>query len=101
MPTAADVLSWLGDNSGSSEVAATVQTCLDAVTASIESRCSLPSTYPPDVSQAITMAAARLYRRKASGDGIVQLDGMGVIRVGSFDADVENLLQPYLNFAFA
>jgi hypothetical protein len=99
--TSTDVLSWLGDNSGDATVATQVQRCLDSVTASIEQRCDLPPEWPNDVQQAVVMAAARLYRRKASGDGIVSVSGLGVIRVGSFDADIEAILANYLRFSFS
>lgn len=99
--TSADVLAWIGETSGDATVATQVQRCLDAVSSSIEQRCSLPSQWPSDVDLAVIMAATRLYKRKNSGDGLIALEGLGPIRVGSFDADIEALLAPYKQWSFS
>jgi hypothetical protein len=54
--------------------------------------------YPPDTDtlpdashEACLLHASRLYRRRDSIDGTLGFGDMGVVRVGRFDTDIENL----------
>lgn len=51
---------------------------------------------PDGVTQACTLLAARLYRRKDSPNGVLGSADWGAIRVSRFDPDVENLIAPYI-----
>lgn len=50
---------------------------------------------PDEITQAATLLAARLYRRKDSPQGVLGSADWGVIRVSRFDPDVEALIAPY------
>lgn len=107
--TTTTLINWINANTGASivfaatpstESLALLQLCLDAATASIESLCNLPETYPVDVELAILMHAARLWDRRRSPDGIAGASEFGVVRVSSFDSAVEALLEPYRRWSF-
>lgn len=49
--------------------------------------------------EAHVLAAARLWKRKDTPEGIIDFGGAGVIRVGRFDADVEDLLAEFVVYA--
>lgn len=107
----ADVLDWMGITDSDLVTAATPRTqrVLDAVTSKVL------ETYAPPVlvddptdaqteryeqrqtswDQAIIMAAARLAARKSTVNGVMSFEGNGVMRVGRFDGDVEDLLEPF------
>lgn len=51
---------------------------------------------PDAITQACTLLAARLYRRKDSPQGVLGSADWGVIRVSRFDPDVESLIAPYI-----
>lgn len=53
------------------------------------------SAVPDDVQLACLLKSAALVERKNSPGGVHGIDGFGVVRVGRFDPDVENLLAPY------
>ena len=93
-----DVREWAGDVTASDDV---IERALYAVVNSLESRYALPATFTDDIDMAIVMATARLLKRQSTPEGISSFDGLGVIRVGSYDADVEQLLSPYRTWNFA
>lgn len=49
----------------------------------------------------LTMQCARLWKRKSSPEGVIANSEFGAIRVTRFDADIEQMLAPFLNFHFA
>lgn len=115
--TAPDVLEWLGVTDGDqiTNVTPGVERVLAAVTATIRATHAppvLPASPTADDTawfvqqtaaweQAHIMAAGRLWRRRSTPEGVMNFDAGGVIRVGSFDADVEQLLAPFKVWAFA
>lgn len=56
---------------------------------------------PDDIAQACLIQAARLFRRKASPEGVAGSADWGVIRVSRVDPDVEALIGPYVLPGFA
>lgn len=106
--TTQDLLNWLSASTNSNVVLAAtpdatttqlLQDCLDAAIAQIETYCTLPVTYPVEVEQAILMQASRLWNRRKTPDGISMGD-FGVVRVGSYDSDIEGLLAPYRRWSW-
>lgn len=51
---------------------------------------------PGGVTQAATLLAARLYRRKDSPEGVLGSSEWGAVRVSRLDPDVEGLIAPYI-----
>lgn len=51
---------------------------------------------PDEISQAATLLAARLYRRKDSPQGVIASAEWGAVRVSRFDPDVEALIGPFI-----
>lgn len=95
----ADVKAW-GKITTSSEDAL-IQRVLDAVIDRAETDYDLPIEYPPSVHLALCMSCARLWHRRDTPQGITPASEFGQIRIGSFDADVDNLLAPWRRFAVA
>ncbi len=56
---------------------------------------------PADFDQAIIMAAARLWDRRNTPNGIGGFGEFGSVRVTSIDPDVTSLLAPYRRWCFA
>lgn len=48
--------------------------------------------------EATLLAAARLWKRRSTPEGVLGLGTEGVIRVGRFDADVADLLAEFVTF---
>jgi hypothetical protein len=67
----------------------------DSTKIRVTARWGWPSV-PDAVTQAATLLAARLYRRKDSPQGVLGSAEWGVARVSRFDPDVENLIAPYI-----
>jgi hypothetical protein len=57
-------------------------------------------TVPDAITQAATLLAARLYRRKDSPQGVIGSAEWGQIRVSRMDPDVESLIAPYVAIIF-
>jgi hypothetical protein len=107
----ADVLDWLQitEDDQIDAVSPALQRVLDAVTSTVLEHHDEPvlEDDPTDAqtaryaqrqaawNQALIMATGRLWRRKSTPEGVLNFDAGGVIRVGSFDADVGNLLAPF------
>lgn len=56
---------------------------------------------PDEITQAATLLAARLYRRKDSPQGVIASADWGSVRVSRTDPDVEALIGPFVIPAFA
>ncbi|MET8172845.1 phage gp6-like head-tail connector protein [Streptomyces clavifer] len=56
---------------------------------------------PAEVAEAALIQAARLYRRKASPEGVTGSAEWGVVRLSRRDPDVWNLIEPYILPGFA
>lgn len=56
---------------------------------------------PPEVVEATLLLAARLYKRKASPDGMAGVGEWGPIRVSRLDPDVESLIAAFVIPGFA
>lgn len=98
-----DVKKYLGAQPASAPVNDEVlQNALDAATDRILRRC-MPTTdpWPDEIDQAVTMLAARLYRRRFSVGGFEGFGDLGMARVPSLDPDIEDLLIRYLRYDFA
>ena len=102
------LLKWINASTSSSvsiaatpdsETLALMEQCIDAAINSVEAYCSVPDVYPVAVEQAVLMLASRLWDRRKTPNGISMGD-FGVVRVGSYDADIEALLAPYRNWNF-
>lgn len=103
--TEPDLATWLGIPHGepgmTSIMLDQLGLCLDAAVADLEARCDLPAAWPDNVRVACLMHAARLYKRKASPEGVAGFGEFGAVRVTKLDPDVERLVAPYLTFGFA
>lgn len=51
---------------------------------------------PENIKNATILLAVRLFRRKDSPEGVAGFGDMGVVRVGRFDPDYDNLIGPYV-----
>lgn len=102
-----DVKKYLGAQPTSTPVNDEVLTnALEAATDRITSRCMDqfvldPETWPDEIDQAITMLAARLYRRRFSVGGFEGFGDLGIARVPALDPDIEDLLTRYVRYDFA
>lgn len=77
---------------------------LEAAVQRIVARCMPlgdPAQWPDVVDQAVTMLAARLYRRRFSVSGFEGFADIGVARVPTLDPDIEDLLIRHLSYDFA
>lgn len=95
----ADVKAWSKITTTTED--ALIQRVLDAVVDRAETDYDLPIAYTPSIEQALSMAVARLWKRRDTPEGVSAFADAGVIRVGSFDADVDNLLAPWRRWAVA
>lgn len=59
------------------------------------------TSVPTPVVQATIILASRLYKRNDSPLGVAGFGDIGVIRVGSYDPDVEKLIHPFKKPRFA
>jgi hypothetical protein len=59
------------------------------------------TSVPTPVVQATIILASRLYKRNDSPLGVAGFGDIGVIRVGSYDPDVEKLIHPFKKTRFA
>ncbi len=96
-----DLRSWLKFADDETDADALLTQCLDATVAHVESVCALPSTYTADVTTAIVMQAAALFKRRETPEGIAAFSDFGASRVTKLDPDVERLLAPYRKFSFS
>lgn len=100
--TVDDVRAYLGAATLKPEDEAALNDALAAAQARISERCKFDEFGPPPVvDQAITMFAARLYRRKFSVTGFEGFGELGLARVPTLDPDIEQLVSFYLRFDFA
>jgi Phage gp6-like head-tail connector protein len=103
-PTLADVRAWLRLQPDASEDAVIDMARTAAIDYGINrtgEKWPVEATDVPDaVSQACTMDAGRIYRRRDSLDGTVAWGDMGAIRVGRADPDVERLYALYAPLVF-
>lgn len=109
-----DVKKYLGSQPQSTPVNDEVLTnALEAAEERVTSRCMdvyvqapVPDTEPPwarpdVIDQAVTMLAARLYRRRFSVGGFEGFGDLGLARVPALDPDIEDLLTRYVRYDFA
>ena len=93
-------LHWLGvELSEMPEGMSFAMGVLRAAVARVEKRCNLPSTWVTDnddIKVAVVMQGSRLYKRRATPEGIAQFAESGIIRLSSLDHDIEGLLSDYL-----
>lgn len=112
MVTIDDVKKYLGSQPASSPVNDEVLTdALAAAEERVTTRCMDSAVLPPDdptgwerpseIDQAVTMLAARLYRRRFSVGGFEGFGDLGIARVPALDPDIEDLLTRYLRYDFA
>lgn len=112
MVAPADVALWgkLGTLSGPEEEL--MQLVLDAIDAHLDARYDLDVVDDagevvgtrrddPDVRLAVTMQAARLWKRRNSPEGVAGVGDLGVVTVERFDPDVDRLLNPLLRIGIA
>ena len=104
---AQDVRNYLGAQPASSPVNNEVlEQALEAATNRITQRCmdqfvEDPDAWPEEINQAVTMLAARLYRRRFSVGGFEGFGDLGLARVPILDPDIEDLLVRYVRYDFA
>ena len=102
-----DVQKYLGSQPASAPVNTEVlQNALDAAIDRITKRCmdqfvADPATWSDEINQAVTMLAARLYRRRFSVGGFEGFGDLGIARVPSLDPDIEDMLIRYVRYDFA
>ena len=101
-----DVRDYLGSQPGSGPLVNEVLAkALDAAEARVQARIMEqyrdPHTRPVEVDQAVTMQAARLYRRRFSVSGFEGFGELGIARVSALDSDIEDLLIRVLRYDFA
>lgn len=89
------VPSSLLDATPSSDELEVLELCLAATEACINANYTLPATPGEDIRLATMMQAARLYRRRATPEGIFAVGDFGPFRVSALDPDIAALLQPY------
>jgi hypothetical protein len=97
-PTYSDFVSFLGFIPGTGDVGAFTDVFNTALE-QVETRCTIPTdaaAYPAGVRLGVLMQANRLQKRRTSPEGVAGFGELGVVRISSFDADVESLLLPYL-----
>lgn len=101
IPTAEQVADW-ADLEADAGTLETIQTCVDAVEASLLTTYDFdPDDCPADVFQAVLMQSARLYRRRTTPDGIATFGQDFAVRVNRFDPDIDALLEPYKKWVCA
>jgi hypothetical protein len=101
-PTSDDVRDYLGAQPGGAINMDEVDRSLASARERILERCvDFPDLMPENVVRAITMQAARLYRRRFSVGGYEGFGDVGIARVPTLDADIEDLLNNYFLYGFA
>jgi len=102
-PTVDDLRTYIGlpEASFGSDTLSNLEEALDASLELVESRVNLPvgataSDYPSPVRMAVLLTAHRLWKRRTSPEGVAGFGDLGAIRITAVDADVEQLLSPYL-----
>ena len=98
--TAADVARW-ADLELSEDDETVMTAVITAVTSAVAHSFDVPETEPADVTQAITMQSARLYKRRGTPNGLEGVTGEFVARVSRFDPDVASLLAPFERWSMA
>jgi len=102
-PTVDDVAAWAGISQRSTTVDDLLTQCLDATVAAVGARLGpwAPITdWSPTVYQAVLMQSARLYKRRSSPEGVAGFGDLGIVRVTTFDPDIEAMLNPDLAWHF-
>mgnify|MGYP001364848968 CR=1 FL=1 len=100
--TADDVRDYLGAQPGGPIAMEQVEKALVAAEQRVAARImAQPDPRPGAIDQAVTMLAARLYRRRNSVGGFEGFGDLGLARVPSLDPDIEDLLMQYLKYEFA
>lgn len=100
--TAEQVFAWLGQTvpePGAGDLLL-MGTVVDAVTEHVAKFYAAPDPITADWDLAHIIAAARLWQRRKSPAGVIDLGEFGGIRVGALDRDVESLLAPDKVIAF-
>ena len=94
---------WLGITMASAPVTAMLTECLDGAVEAITERVGtwVEEPWPKNVQVAVTMQAARLYKRRNSPEGVTGFGDLGVVRVTGIDPDIEAQLGPALAYHFA
>ena len=97
-----DVAQHLGITQRGGVVDGLLTRALDATIEAIALRLGpwVPDPWPANVEQAVVLGAARLYKRRNSPEGVSGFGDLGVVRVTSWDPDIEALLNPDLAFHF-
>lgn len=96
-PDAAALQQWMGVKDPQPDVMARMIESVAAARGMIETRCTVPATYPDAMRTAVLITAHRLYTRKDSPDGVASFGELGAVNVSTFDGDVEKLISPYLS----
>lgn len=103
--TVEDVKKYLGSQPVSAPVNDEVLTdALAAAEDRVTTRCMDSANVDPrptELDQAVTMLAARLYRRRFSIGGFEGFGDLGIARIPALDPDIEDLLIRYLRYDFA
>jgi hypothetical protein len=102
-PTVDDVAAWAGISQRSATVDALLGQCLDATVAAVGDRLGpweVITDWSPTVYQAVVMQSARLYKRRSSPEGVAGFGDLGIVRVTTFDPDIEAMLNPSLGWFF-
>jgi hypothetical protein len=102
-PTVDDLARWLTIETPSMDLVDVLGQTLEVSIAWTYDRCVPldPARLPPQVSQAMLMTAARLFRRRNSVSGFEGFGELGFAPVRGMDADVERLLTRWLDWEFA
>lgn len=105
--TAVDVdalANWGGITHRSQAVDDLLTQCLNAALDEIVSRLGpwvvVSDAWPPRRDQALLILALRYYKRRQSPEGAAGFGDMGVIRITSWDSDIEAMLNNDLALAF-
>jgi hypothetical protein len=101
-PTVDDVRSYLGAQAGGPISEDQLDDSLRTAKIRVLERCiDQPIPLAENVSRAIVMQAARLYRRRFSVGGFEGFGDAGLARVPALDPDIEELLIRQLRYDFA
>jgi hypothetical protein len=101
-PSADDVRDFLGAQPGGpinmEEIDRSLASARERI---LERLVDFDDQMPENVVRAITMQAARLYRRRFSVGGYEGFGDVGIARVPVLDADIEDLLTVHFRYGFA
>lgn len=102
MIVAADVFEWLGVTVPKAEAVTLMGKVVAGVVAHVTRTHTAPLTGTADWDLALTMQAGRIWKRKDSPEGVLAFGADGsAIRVTRIDADIADMLTPFLQFNFA